>query len=106
MVGGTPYYMAPEQATGDDADQRADLYAFGVTLFELLTGTLPFKEGDITWHHQNTPPPDPRTLAPDLPDAFAELLLQLLEKDPASRPASAAEVGERLAEIAQTIDAG
>ncbi|HVH08063.1 MAG TPA: serine/threonine-protein kinase, partial [Myxococcota bacterium] len=106
VIGGTPYYMAPEQATGDDADQRADLYAFGVTLFELLTGTLPFKDGDITWHHQNTAPPDPRTLAPDLPDAFAELVLQLLEKDPAARPGSAAEVGERLAEIAQAIDAG
>jgi tetratricopeptide (TPR) repeat protein len=106
VIGGTPYYMAPEQATGDDADHRADLYAFGVTLFELLTGTLPFKDGDITWHHQNTPPPDPRTIAPDLPDTFAELVLQLLEKDPAARPASAAEVGERLNEIAQTIDAG
>jgi tetratricopeptide (TPR) repeat protein len=106
VIGGTPYYMAPEQATGDDADHRADLYAFGVTLFELLTGTLPFKDGDITWHHQNTQPPDPRTIAPDLPDTFAELVLQLLEKDPAARPASAAEVGERLAEIAQTIDAG
>jgi tetratricopeptide (TPR) repeat protein len=106
VIGGTPYYMAPEQATGDDADQRADLYAFGVTLFELLTGTLPFKDGDITWHHQNTPPPDPRTIAPDLPDAFAELVLQLLEKDPGARPPTAAEVGERLNEIAQTIDAG
>jgi tetratricopeptide (TPR) repeat protein len=99
VIGGTPYYMAPEQATGENVDHRADLYAFGVTLFELLTGSVPFREGDVTWHHRHTPPPDPRGLAPDLPDALAELVLQLMEKDPAARPASAAEVGARLAEI-------
>jgi tetratricopeptide (TPR) repeat protein len=99
VIGGTPYYMAPEQALGDNVDHRADLYAFGVTLFELLTGSVPFREGDVTFHHRRTPPPDPREAVPDLPDAFAELVLQLLEKEPAARPASAAEVGSRLAEI-------
>ena len=52
VVGGTPYYMAPEQATGDHVDHRADLYAFGVTLFELATARRPFEEGDVTWHHR------------------------------------------------------
>jgi len=103
VIGGTPYYMAPEQATGENVDTRADLYAFGVTLFEMLTGTVPFREGDVTWHHRNTPPPDPRSLAPDLPDALAELVLQLMEKDPAARPESAAEVGARLAEIGRSL---
>jgi tRNA A-37 threonylcarbamoyl transferase component Bud32 len=99
VIGGTPYYMAPEQATGENVDHRADLYALGVTLFELATGTLPFREGDVTWHHRHTPPPDPRGVAPELPDAYADLVLQLLAKEPADRPASAAEVGARLAEI-------
>jgi tRNA A-37 threonylcarbamoyl transferase component Bud32/Tfp pilus assembly protein PilF len=103
VIGGTPYYMAPEQATGENVDHRADLYALGVTLFELATGTLPFREGDVTWHHRNTPPPDPRSVAPELPPDFAELVLQLLAKDPASRPASAAEVGARLAGIGRAL---
>jgi tetratricopeptide (TPR) repeat protein len=103
VIGGTPYYMAPEQATGENVDHRADLYAFGVTLFELLTGAVPFREGDVTWHHRNTPPPDPRSAVADLPDALAELVLQMMEKDPAGRPASAAEVGSRLAEIGRSL---
>ncbi len=104
VIGGTPYYMAPEQAMGENVDHRADLYAFGVTLFELLAGTVPFREGDVTFHHRRSAPPDPRSLAPDLPDAMAELVLHLLEKDPAARPASAAEVGARLAEIGRALD--
>jgi len=103
VIGGTPYYMAPEQATGDNVDQRADLYAFGVTLFELATGSVPFREGDVTWHHRNTPAPDPRSLEPSVPDALAELVLELLEKDPDARPASAAEVGARLAELGRSL---
>jgi serine/threonine-protein kinase len=103
VIGGTPYYMAPEQATGENVDHRADLYAFGVTLYELVTGTVPFREGDVTWHHRHTPPPDPRTTVADLPDALAELVLQLMEKQPDGRPASAAEVGARLAEIGREL---
>jgi tetratricopeptide (TPR) repeat protein len=103
VIGGTPYYMAPEQATGENVDHRADLYAFGVTLFELLTGSVPFREGDVTWHHRHTPPPDPRSLAQDLPDALVALVLQLMAKDPAARPASAGEVGARLAEIGRAL---
>ena len=73
MIGGTPYYMAPEQAVGDAVDARADLYALGVTFFELLTGGVPFREGDVIYHHRHTPPPDPRQRAEDIPDGFAEL---------------------------------
>jgi serine/threonine-protein kinase len=99
VVGGTPYYVAPEQIEGSDVDARADLYAFGITLFELLTGNVPFREGDVLFHHRNTPAPDPRERVAGLPGALVELIRALLEKDAARRPQSAAEVGSRLGEI-------
>ena len=100
VVGGTPYYMSPEQAAGETVDHRADLYSFGVTLFELATGRRPFEDGDVTYHHRHTPPPDPRTRIPDIPSALAELILRLLAKDPGGRPASADEAGRELQRIA------
>ena len=99
VIGGTPYYMAPEQATGEGVDHRADLYALGVTIFELVTGTVPFRDGDVTYHHRHTPPPDPRSLVGDIPASLAELILQLMAKDKNDRPVSAGEVGQRLAEV-------
>ena len=96
VIGGTPYYMAPEQAAGEAVDHRADLYALGVTFFELATGTLPFPEGEVTYHHRHTPPPDPRERAPGIPDALAGLILALMAKRPEERPGSAAAVAERL----------
>jgi tRNA A-37 threonylcarbamoyl transferase component Bud32 len=103
VIGGTPYYMAPEQSAGDAVDHRADLYALGVTFYELLTGSVPFREGDVTFHHRHTPPPDPRAAAPDLPDALAELVLHLLAKRPEERVASASLVRQRLQEIARSL---
>jgi len=100
-IGGTPDYMAPEQTLGVGVDDRADLYSLGVTLYELLTGTVPFEEGDAERHHRETRPPDPRERAHELPDALAGLVLQLLAKKPDERPASAAEVVERLRGIEQ-----
>ncbi|HKA15042.1 MAG TPA: protein kinase, partial [Myxococcota bacterium] len=96
VVGGTPYYMAPEQARGQGVDHRADLYAFGVTLFQLVTGSLPFSDGDIAYLHAHEPPPDPREIEASVPDAFAALILRMMAKQPAERPADAAEVGEAL----------
>jgi tetratricopeptide (TPR) repeat protein len=99
MIGGTPYYMAPEQAAGEELDHRADLYAFGVTLYQIVTGTVPFREGDLTFHHRNTAPPDPRTHVKEIPEALAEIILELLAKAPDDRPRDAAEVGKRLQAI-------
>jgi len=96
VIGGTPYYMAPEQATGEAVDHRADLYALGITLYQMSTGNLPFTEGDITYHHRNTPPPDPRTFKADLPAPIAELILKLIEKDPDARIQNAEEVAQTL----------
>jgi serine/threonine-protein kinase len=103
VIGGTPYYMAPEQAVGDPVDHRADLYSFGVTLFELLTGSVPFASGDVTHHHRHTAPPDPREKAPGIPDPLAALVLALLRKRPDDRPATTAEVGRLLQELAGSL---
>jgi serine/threonine protein kinase len=99
LVSGTPYYMSPEQVLGSDVDHRTDLYSLGVTLFELATGRVPFDSGEIAYHHRHSPVPDPRSLRPELPDALAELILQLLEKDAEDRPQSAADVLRALTAI-------
>jgi serine/threonine-protein kinase len=95
-VSGTPYYMSPEQTRGSNVDHRTDLYSLGVTAFELATGVLPFREGNVPYHHVHTPPPDPRSIRTDVPQALAELILACLEKDPDKRPQSAQDVGNSL----------
>ena len=99
VVGGTPYYMAPEQGAGGEVGTPADVYAFGVTLFELLTARVPFCDGDVAYAHRHTPPPDPRSHVSDVPEALARLILEMLDKDPAARP-DAVQVGESLERIA------
>jgi tRNA A-37 threonylcarbamoyl transferase component Bud32 len=103
VIGGTPYYMAPEQTIGKSVDARADLYALGVTLFELATGKVPFPEGDVPYHHRYTPAPDPRERVEGLPDALAELLLALLAKEPEQRPESASVVSAQLEAIVRAL---
>ena len=96
VIGGTPYYMAPEQAAGESVDRRADIYALGVTLYELLTSRVPFTEGDVNYHHRHSPVPDPRTLVPDIPEGIVGLVLEMLAKQPEDRIGTAAEVQQRL----------
>jgi tetratricopeptide (TPR) repeat protein len=105
VVGGTPYYMAPEQAAGEDVDHRADQYALGVTLYELVTGDVPFREGDVTYHHRHTPAPDPRKAVPDLPEDFAAVIAKLMAKRPEDRFASTGEAGAQLSRIAKRLAA-
>jgi serine/threonine-protein kinase len=99
VIGGTPYYMAPEQAAGKAVDHRADLYALGVTLFELVTGSVPFRDGDVADQHRRAPVPDARSHAPDVPEALAVLIQQLMAKKPADRPATTAEVVRALEKL-------
>ncbi|MBW2289829.1 MAG: protein kinase [Deltaproteobacteria bacterium] len=99
MIGGTPNFMAPEQAAGGEVDHRADLYAFGVTLYQLVTGTVPFEDGDLAYHHRHTAPPDPRTRVDSIPPSLSQLILRMLAKSPDDRPADPAEVGHELQAI-------
>jgi serine/threonine protein kinase len=96
---GTPTYMAPEQAMGLAVDPRTDLYTLGVMLYQMASGRIPFDsvmtESMRLAHAHETPRPI-TSLVPDLPPALARLIMQLLEKDPAARPATAAEVAARL----------
>ncbi len=103
VVGGTPYYMAPEQAAGHDVDHRADLYAFGVTLYELLAGEVPFRQGDIARHHRESPVPDPREKAPEAPAELVDLIHGLMAKAPEDRIGSAGEVAARLQRAAKQL---
>jgi serine/threonine protein kinase len=92
VVSGTPYYMSPEQTLGKNVDQRTDIYSLGVSLFELATGTLPFREGNLPYHHVHTPPPDPAEFAPDVSPLVAGIINRCLKKDPAERYASTREI--------------
>lgn len=98
-IRGTPLYMAPEQITGRDIDARADLYAVGCTFFELVTGRPPFIEGEILYAQLNEKPPNPMDLNPDVPPKIAELILQMIAKAAADRPANADAVRTELRKI-------
>lgn len=99
VIAGTPYYMAPEQAAGNVADGRTDLYALGVTLFELSTGRLPFKKGDVAAQHRTAPRPDPAAGIEGYPAKLQVLIQRLMSVEPDGRPASANDVAAALAEI-------
>jgi serine/threonine-protein kinase len=89
---GTPLYMSPEQVQGKPLDSRSDLYSLGVTCYQMLTGSPPFKGetvlGVAVQHLKNAPEPL-ESLRPDLPAALCRLVHQMLAKEPERRLASA-----------------
>lgn len=100
LMVGTVAYMAPEQALGKVPDARSDLYSLGVTLYEVLCGRPPFLGPDpvaVVSQHINTTPIAPSWHNPSIPRALEMLILDLLDKDPERRPASAGHVRKRLA---------
>jgi len=96
---GTFAYASPEQITGRRIDHRSDLYSFGVLLYRLATGKLPFRQKEahaLAKAHVNTPPTPPREIVPELPQALEQVILWLMEKDPEDRPDGAREIQDIL----------
>ncbi len=92
---GTLSYMSPEQARGEPVDERADIYALGVVLFELLTGKLPFSapyDHAVLYQVLNEPPPKPSSLKPSIPVAIDAIVERCMAKEPAARYRSADEL--------------
>ena len=95
VVTGTPAYMAPEQVRGEPADRRSDIFAFGILLYELVSGTNPFQRAGIEATFVailREPPAALRDQRPAMPPALDALVTRLLAKDPAARPQSFADV--------------
>ena len=102
LVLGTAGYMSPEQAMGEPADPRSDLYSLGVVLYEMLTGELPY-EGDssvtIAARHVVEPPRAPREVNSEVPEGISALTQKLLAKDPGDRYTSATQLIEDLRRV-------
>ncbi len=103
---GTPSYMAPEQANAEPVDHRGDLFSLGCLLYRMSTGQLPFRGKSMTavlLAVASATPIPPCELNPSLPPAFSSLVLSLLEKKPADRPASAQAVWQALERVKHPI---
>ncbi|MDO9017422.1 MAG: serine/threonine-protein kinase [Deltaproteobacteria bacterium] len=106
---GTPNYMSPEAAGGNDVDARSDQYAFGVLLYECTTGKRPY-DGDQLYplllsivHGEALPP---RAVRPDLPEAFAEVITRSMALDPAARFSAMDDLGRALLPFASRTAQG
>jgi serine/threonine protein kinase len=94
---GTPEYMAPEQTTAKTADHRADIYALGIVLYEMVSGRKPFIADTpmaVLIKHATEPLPRPKEIVPGLPDAVERILIKALAKKPEDRYQTMAELGD------------
>jgi serine/threonine protein kinase len=105
-VFGTPEYMSPEQARGEEAGPPSDLYALGVLFFEMLTGQLPFRSNDrdtLLEMQRTSPPPKPSAIKPDTLPAAEAVVLKLLEKERRKRYQDAHHLHEELKALQRAL---
>ncbi|HEY4384591.1 MAG TPA: serine/threonine-protein kinase, partial [Ktedonobacteraceae bacterium] len=98
---GSPHYISPEQARGEPANNRSDVYALGVLLYECCTGIQPFRDGSsvaVMMQHINTLPTPPILINPNIPPALSEVILRAMAKDTATRYAMASLLAAALAD--------
>jgi serine/threonine-protein kinase len=103
---GTLLYISPEQINGRDADVRSDIYTIGISLFEAVTGRLPFErrtDYGLMHAHILEEPPRPRQLKRDLPKALEKVILTAIEKEPDKRFQSTSEFHEALLRQSQRL---
>jgi tetratricopeptide (TPR) repeat protein len=103
---GTPEYMSPEQVEGKDSDRRSDIYSFGVIMFEMVTGKLPFAADTpfvVAFKQQSERPTPPEDLNPQTPPQLSAIILRCLEKDPARRFQTTEDVCRDLGQVEETI---
>jgi len=106
VVLGTPTYMSPEQLSGQNVDSRSDLYSFGVSLFQLLTGQLPYRNDSMAALMRaigREPVPNVCTIRPDLPPALGNIVALALEKTPGTRYATGLQMAQDLRAVAASI---
>lgn len=108
IVKGTPYYMAPEQITGNKVDGRCDIFSLGIVLFQLLMGSLPFtaaNPGALMHKIVNDPHPDPKSINPKILTPLVEVINKALEKEVTKRYQDAWQMAAHLRIIGHKIDA-
>ena len=105
-VFGTPEYMSPEQARGEEAGPPSDLYALGVLFYEMLTGQLPFRSNDrdtLLEMQRSAPPPKPSAIKPDVVPQSEQIVLKLLEKERRKRYQDAHHLHEELKALQRSL---
>ncbi len=105
---GTPEYMSPEQVEGKESDKRTDIYSFGVILFEMVTGRLPFAADTpfaVAFKQQSERPPQPEDLNPQVPPQLSAIILRCLEKDSAKRYQTTEDLCRDLGLVEEAIQA-
>ncbi|MDA2924826.1 tetratricopeptide repeat protein, partial [Acidobacteria bacterium AH-259-L09] len=106
---GTVAYMSPEQVRGEELDARTDLFSYGIVLYEMATGSLPFKgstTGVVFDEILNKPPTSPVRINPEVPDDLEKVITRSLEKDPQLRYQHASDMKSELMRLKRDTDSG